>query len=138
MLIAKLTEHYRAYLDCLNRQSWAELDRFVDDEVWHNGRPLGLAGYREMLEKDFADIPDLYFDVRMIVCEPPRLAARLSFDCTPRGEFLGLQVDGRRVSFTENVFYDFAGARIAQVWSVIDKVAIEAQLSRGTDAAGMV
>ena len=62
-----------------------------------------------MLVKDFADIPDLQFEIELIVCEPPRLAARLSFDCAPQGEFLGLHVNGRRVSFTENVFYEFAG-----------------------------
>jgi predicted ester cyclase len=56
------------------------------------------------------------------------LAARLAFDCTPKGEFLGLPVNGRRVAFTENVFYEFRDGKIAQVWSVIDKAAIEAQL----------
>lgn len=34
----------------------------------------------------------------------------------------------RTVHFTENVFYRFDGRRIARVWSVIDKAAIEAQL----------
>ncbi|MCL6706284.1 ester cyclase [Pseudomonas sp. R2.Fl] len=130
MSIAELTAQYRAYIDCLNHQAWAELGRFVDDGVRHNGRPFGLVGYREMLVKDFADIPDLHFNIELIVCEPPRLAARLSFDCSPRGEFLGLHVDGRRVSFTENVFYEFSGSKIARVWSVIDKTAIEAQLTQ--------
>ena len=125
---AELADQYQAYIDCLNRQAWDELDRYVDDEAAHNGRRFGLAGYRAMLETDFSDIPDLRFEIRLIVCEPPRLAARLAFDCSPRAEFLGLHVDGRRVSFTENVFYEFVGSKIARVWSVIDKAAIEAQL----------
>ena len=60
--------------------------------------------------------------------EPPLVASRLRFDCTPKGAFLGLRVDGKRVSFTENVFYEFRDAKIAEVWSIIDKAAIEAQL----------
>ena len=56
------------------------------------------------------------------------MAARLLFDCTPVGGFLGLPVNGRRVSFAENVFYGFADGRIEEVWSVIDRAAIEAQL----------
>jgi predicted ester cyclase len=124
----QLTARYRAYLDCLNRQDWAALGQHVDDAVTHNGRPFGLAGYRDMLVKDFAAIPDLRFTAAMLVCEPPRLAARLAFDCMPKGEFLGLAVDGRRVSFAENVFYEFTGSKIVSVWSVIDKAAIEAQL----------
>jgi predicted ester cyclase len=127
-MMKPLDERYRDYLDCLNRQAWNELGEYVDDEVRHNGRLLRLSGYREMLVKDFADIPDLQFVIELLVCEPPRLAARLAFDCRPKGDFLGLGVNGRRVSFTENVFYEFAGSKIASVWSVIDKTAIEAQL----------
>jgi predicted ester cyclase len=37
-------------------------------------------------------------------------------------------VNGKRVSFTENVFYEFRADKIVQVWSAIDKAAIEAQL----------
>jgi len=33
-----------------------------------------------------------------------------------------------RVSFTENVFYELNEGRIMNVWSVIDKAAVEAQL----------
>jgi predicted ester cyclase len=41
---------------------------------------------------------------------------------------MGLAVNGERVTFCENVFYEFESGKIRQVWSVIDKAAIEAQL----------
>lgn len=126
--LTALASRYREYIACLNRQDWAALGQFVDDDVTHNGRLLGLAGYRDMLERDFREIPDLHFNIQFVVCEPPRIAARLMFDCTPAGLFLGLPVNGRKVSFAENVFYAFSGGKISTVWSVIDKAAIEAQL----------
>jgi len=58
----------------------------------------------------------------------PYVASRLAFACSPKGKFLGLDVNGKKVSFTENVFYEFRAKKIVQVWSVIDKAAIEAQL----------
>lgn len=125
---ADLAGIYRAYIACLNRQDWPALGQFVHDAVAHNARPLGLSGYRAMLEQDFRDIPDLRFEIEMLLADPPRIAARLKFDCTPVGTFLGLAVNGRRVSFCENVFYEFRDGKIWQVWSVIDKTAIEAQL----------
>jgi predicted ester cyclase len=125
---ADLAALYRNYIACLNRQDWPALGQFVHDDVVHNGRPLSLAGYRAMLEQDFRDIPDLHFDIALLVSEPPQIAARLAFDCTPVGTFLGLPVNGKRVSFCENVFYEFGGDKIRQVWSVIDKAEIEAQL----------
>lgn len=61
IMTAKLSDLYTRYPACLNAQKWAELGDFVDPDVIHNGRPLGLAGYRRMLEENFRDIPDLYF-----------------------------------------------------------------------------
>jgi len=73
---------------------------------------------------------DLSFNIQILVCDPPRVAARLAFKCSPKGEFLGLSTNTRTVSFAENVFYEFKGAKIRSVWSVMDKTAIEAQLQQ--------
>src|SRR5271170_707232 len=128
MTEAPLAHLYRDYIACLNRQEWQNLYRFVDDDARHNGRPFGLAGYRAMLERDFEEIPDLQFNIELMICDPPHVASRLRFDCRPKGLFLGLPVNGKRVAFAENVFYRFQGGKIAEVWSIVDKAAIEAQL----------
>jgi steroid delta-isomerase-like uncharacterized protein len=125
---ADLSNLYRDYIDCLNDRDWPRLERFVHDDVSYNGRWTGLAGYREMLERDVRDIPDLTFTIDLLISDPPRIASRLRFDCTPKGKFLGLPVNGKRISFAENVFYEFRDGKIVQVWSVIDKAAIEAQI----------
>ncbi|MDX8436051.1 ester cyclase [Mesorhizobium abyssinicae] len=124
----ELAELYRGYIACLNAQDWANLGRFVGEAVQYNGETVGLSGYRRMLEGDFQAIPDLRFSIELLVCEPPRVAARLHFDCTPKGTLFGLPVNGKRVSFAENVFYEFRVAHICEVWSVIDKAEIAAQL----------
>jgi predicted ester cyclase len=123
-----LAGKYRAYIDCLNRQDWANLQEFVAATVSHNGNAFGLAGYCEMLAGDFRAIPDLHFDIGLLLVNEPWVACRLNFDCTPAGTLFGLPVNGRRVSFCENVFYRFENDRIVEVLSAIDKTAIEAQL----------
>lgn len=128
MTAMELAEFYRAYIACLNARDWTNLGRFVDDAAIHNGRRLGLAGYREMLQGDCATIPDLRFEIALLACDPPLVAARLAFDCHPVGAFLGLPVDGRRVAFTESVFYRVEAGRIREVWSIIDREAIAAAL----------
>jgi predicted ester cyclase len=128
MIKSDLSEIYRGYIACLNKQDWPNLEQFVDGEVNYNGRRVGLSGYREMLERDFFEIPNLYFSIQLLISDPPYIASRLEFDCSPKGKFLGLHVNGKRVSFTENVFYRFRREKIWQVWSVIDKASIEAQL----------
>jgi predicted ester cyclase len=127
--MTSLSGQYRAYIACLNGQSWNELGAYVASDVQHNGRKFVLTGYRDMLINDFEQIPDLFFKIGILTCETPFVAARLEFDCSPKGAFLGLPVNGRRISFAENVFYQFRDRRIAAVWSSIDKAAIEAQLN---------
>ena len=123
-----LSAIYRAYIACLNSQDWPRLEQFVHNEVYYNGQQIGLAGYRKLLERDFYEIPDLCFNVQLLVSDPPYIASRLGFDCSPKEKFLGLEINGKRVSFTENVFYEFQREKIWRVWSVIDKAAIEAQI----------
>jgi predicted ester cyclase len=128
MTSTELAAVYRGYIECLNGQDWGRLGEFVHAEAVHNGKAIGLDGYRAMLEADFGAIPDLVFNIELLVAEPPRLASRLLFNCTPIGELFGMPVNGRRVRFTENVFYEWRDGRIHTVWSVIDKAAIAAQL----------
>jgi predicted ester cyclase len=104
-----LADVYRAYIACLNKRDWTRLRQFVDDRVLYNGRQVGLRNYREMLEKDSRKIPDLYFNIQILISEPPFVATRLGFDCSPNGKFLGLHINGKRVSFTENAFLPFSG-----------------------------
>jgi predicted ester cyclase len=125
---ADLSNVYRGYIACLNQRDWPKLGQFVDDNVYYNGRQIGLSGYREMLERDYDEIPDLHFDIELLISDSPYIASRLAFDCSPKGKFLGLDINGRRVSFSENVFYEFREDKIVRVWSVIDKATIEAQL----------
>lgn len=119
---------YKGYIACLNQQNWAELGKFVAEDAHYNDQRMGLSGYRQMLENDFAHIPDLYFNIELLIADTDHVASRLGFDCTPTGIFLGLPVNGKKVRFCENVFYRFHDGKIQSVWSVIDKAAIEAQL----------
>lgn len=123
-----LPDIYHSYIECLNRQDWASRGRFVQDHLRYNDRPIGLAGYRDLLMVNVAQIPDLRFDVSLLIADAHHVAARLWFDFTPQGTFLGLPVNGRTLTFTENVIYRFRGDRIEAVWTVIDKAAIDAQI----------
>jgi len=124
----QLATTYRDYIECLNGQDWANLGRYVAPDVRHNGRTLGRAGYQAMLESDFRAIPDLRFVIDMLICDPPRIASRLMFDCTPVGLLFDIPVNGKRVRFAEHVFYEFGETGIGNVWSLIDKTAIAAQI----------
>ena len=128
MSSSPLAELYLRYVDCLNARTLDRLGSYVRDDVRRNGEAVHLAGYREMLHDDFRRIPDLRFTIELLVADATHVAARLAFDCTPVGEFVGVPVQGRRVSFHENVFYVYVDGKIADVRSVVDTDSIRAQL----------
>jgi predicted ester cyclase len=125
-----LRDTYRDYLACLNERRWDDLGQFVADDVAYNGEPVGLTGYRSMLEADTRAIPDLRFVPEILLADDDVVSCRLAFECCPEQQFLGFAPTGARITFAEHVFYRFADGRIVEVWSLIDKEAIRVQLSR--------
>jgi predicted ester cyclase len=123
-----LEEHYRAYIAALNERRFDDLADFVHDELTYNDAPMTRRQYQDLIAGDVAAIPDLFYDIRTLVAAGDEVGCRLLFDCTPVREFLGFVPDGRRLAFTEHVFYRFRDGRIAQVWSLIDRDAIRRQL----------
>ncbi|MEN4904401.1 ester cyclase [Luteimonas sp. TWI1437] len=119
---------YRDYIACLNARDWVRLGQFAHDDGRHDDGPLGLDGDRAMLENDLAQIPDLHFEIERLIADPRQVACRHRFDVTSRGEFLGLPVNGRRITFCEHALCAFRDQKIHEVWSIIDKAAVEAQL----------
>ena len=108
-----LCDVYRGYIVSLNKQDWPKLEQFVHDEVIYNGQRIGILGYREMLERDFYEVPDLYFDIALLISDPPYVASQLRFNCTRRETFLGLHINGKRVSLTEMYSTNFGGKRLS-------------------------
>ena len=91
-----LRRHYLAYLDTLNERRFDDLVEYVADELTYNDRPMTLQDYRDLLEGDVAAIPDLRFDVGILVVSDDRVACRIDFDCTPVAPFLGFDPPGHR------------------------------------------
>ncbi len=106
-----LAAFYRGYIACLNARDWDRLGDFVAGDVRYGDEAIGLAGYRAMLEGDVAAIPDLRFRIALLAVDPPWIAARLDFDCTPAGALFGLNVDGRRFPRTCSIAWRAAASR---------------------------
>ena len=129
MTEAEFEAHYRRYISYLNNRRLDELDEFLHEELTYNGEPETRADYRERIAGDVAAIPDLYFDVHLIVVGGDQIACRLFYNCTPQSEWLGLQPTGKSISFAEHVFYKFRDGKIYEVWSLLDVASIAEQLA---------
>jgi predicted ester cyclase len=132
---AELEDRYRAYLAALNERRLDDLVHHVHEELTYNGEAMTRPQYQSLIAADIAAVPDLFYDARIVVASGDQVACRILFDCVPEREFLGFTPNGERIVFAEHVFYRFRDGRIAAVVSLIDRSAIEKQLS-GTPDTG--
>lgn len=130
MSVSGIEQRYRDYLTVLDERRLDDLAEFVHDDLTYNDAPMTRQQYRDLIAGDVAAIPDLFYAIETLVVSGDQVACRIRFDCTPEREFLGgIVPDGRRISFTEHVFYHFREGRIAHVWSLIDRDEIRRQLA---------
>jgi predicted ester cyclase len=124
-----LRRHYLGYIDALNERRFDDLGEFLADELTYNDQPTTRGQYQQDRRDEVDIIPDLRFNVGLLVVEDDVVACKLDFDCTPVKTFLGYEPSGDRIQFTEHVFYRFAGERIVEVISLLDLAAIRRQLA---------
>jgi predicted ester cyclase len=124
-----LRQRYLDYLEVLNGRRFEDLVDVVGEDLTYNGSPMTREQYQDARRRDVAMIPDLRFEVDLLVVEGDQVAAILRFDCTPEKPFLGFQPTGQRIQFTEHVFYRFSDGLITEVRSLIDREAVREQLT---------
>jgi len=89
------------------------------------GRDIWRQGF-EMIRHAF---PDLQAHIEDIVAAEDKVAVRLRFRGTHRGEFLGIPATGRTIEYVSHEFYRIAGGLIAEEWICSDTATLLRQLS---------
>jgi steroid delta-isomerase-like uncharacterized protein len=90
-----------------------------------HGRDAWRQGF-EMMRRAF---PDLQAHIEDIVAAEDKVAVRLRFRGTHRGEFLGLPATGRTIEYVSHEFYRIADGLIAEEWICSDTATLLRQLS---------
>jgi steroid delta-isomerase-like uncharacterized protein len=73
--------------------------------------------------------PDLQAHIEDIVAAQDKVAVRVRFRGTHRGEFLGIPATGRTIEYVSHEFYRIAGGLIAEEWICSDMATLLRQLS---------
>lgn len=121
---------YNQYIACLNARASNELGASVAADVVHNERPLGADGYRAMLEENVQDIPDLYFNADIVWRTPVMWPHGFVSTARRYNSIFAFQSTNGAAICTNTFFYTLRARRIAGVFSVIDKIAVEARVTR--------
>ena len=76
--------------------------------------------------------PDLTGHIDEIVADGDRVAVRLTFTGTHRGDFLGCPATGRTVRSVSHEFYRFEGGLIVEEWICSDTATLMRQVNAGS------
>jgi steroid delta-isomerase-like uncharacterized protein len=115
---------YRQIIEAITHDNPHALDRFISPDVAdHNpipGQAAGLDGFKEWVAFARASFPDLQGSVEDVIAEGDRVAARMTWHGTHRGDFVGVPATNKRISMTAFHHVRFERGQAAEWWGTAD------------------
>lgn len=124
----------QAFVEAVNQQDWPRLDRLVDPAFIRHSRAAGEPQVRSredlkvFLRREFETFPDAHEEIRFLLAEDDKVAARLSFTGTQTGPLGPFPASGRKVVSDYLCIFRLAGGRIVESWAEWDNLASLVQL----------
>jgi predicted ester cyclase len=97
----------------------------------HVGEPRGPEGWRGYRDLIRAGSSDFHNDIRSLLVDGDRAAARLRYSGTHDGLLAGLPATGRRFTYAGAAFFTARAGKLAEAWVLGDLAGLRAQLNSG-------
>lgn len=86
-----------------------------------NTDDTGIEQLREFLQYLFKAFPDLYYTIGDLIEENDKVAARVIFHGTHKGEFMGIPASNNRIDYLSEVFFfRIKDGKIVEQWTQLD------------------
>lgn len=117
-------EIYRRIIEAISHDDSYALERFISpDVIDHNaipGQAAGLDGFKQWMASAKTSFPDLQGSVEDVIAEGDRVAARMTWHGTHRGDFVGVPPTNKRIAMTAFHHVRFALGQAAEWWGTAD------------------
>ena len=90
--------------------------------------PFDNASWKQFIWGFSTSFPDLHLTIEDLVSEDGKVAARVTFRGTQRGEFMGIPSTGKQVTFSSMEMNRVVGGKVAEHWVVVDMLGLLQQL----------
>ncbi len=129
MTDSDLRAFYHRYITALDAHELDGMDRFVADRVMLNGewgtRADVVADMRGIIDA----VPDFHWDLRELLIDRDRIAARVVNTGTPVKEWLGIAPTGASFEIVEYAIYKVSDGRFVQMNNLHDSADVHRQLT---------
>src|SRR5262245_28806854 len=123
----------RRYYEMWNRWDFALADELIAEDISFRGslgvEVRGREGFRGYMRAVRAALPDFHNHIEELIAEGDKVAARLTYTGTHRGELFGVRPTGRQVSYAGVAIFRIVAGRIIEGWVLGDVHGLVQQLS---------
>ena len=122
----------RAYEEAWNRKNLDALDEVIASDITDHdpapGQAPGLEGVKQYFSSLHTAFPDLHVDVKGMIAEEDKVAARVTMSGTHQGEFMGIDPTGNRVTITGIDIVRITDGKVVEHWGNFDDLGMMQQL----------
>ncbi|WP_326728531.1 ester cyclase [Streptomyces phaeochromogenes] len=124
-----LRAFYLRYIEQLNAHKFDGMDEFIDDRTTLNGEPATRDDLLAVQRRDVDAVPDLHWELKELLFDGDRLAARLINTGTPVKEWLGVAPTGASFEIVEYAIYQVRDGRFVHMTALHDAAEMRRQLT---------
>ncbi len=124
----------RYYSEVWNQWSSPALEELISPDITFRGSigtaVNGIAQFRHYVSKIRAAFPDFHNQIEELIAEDEKVAARLTYTGTHRGELLGFPATGNKIIYSGIAIFEFAGSKIIKGYVLGDTETLKRQLAQ--------
>jgi predicted ester cyclase len=120
---------YLRYMQELNAHQFGNMAEFIDDRTTLNGEPATRDDLIAVQKADVDAVPDLHWELKELLFDGDRLAARLVNTGTPVKEWLGVAPTGASFEIVEYAIYQVRDGRFVHMTALHDASELLRQLT---------
>ncbi|MEU9547356.1 ester cyclase [Streptomyces mirabilis] len=124
-----LRDFYVRYIEALNAHEFDRMNEFINDTTTLNGEPGTRDDVIAVLKGDAAAVPDFHWELKDLLFDGDRLAARLVNTGTPVKEWLGVAPTGASFEIEEYAIYQVRDGRFVHMTALHDADELLSQLT---------
>lgn len=127
----------RRFVSAINARDLSILDAIYAPDYQHHDPSLppelqrGLPAYKQLCTMFTSAFPDLRGTVYQMLAEGDKVAVRMTWSGTHKGELMGVPPTGKRAEFAEMSILRIAGGKIVEGWVSFDALGMMQQLGIG-------
>ena len=125
----------RYYDELWNEWNLGVADEIISTEITFRGSLAvtvsGLNGFKSYVTLVRNAFPDFHNTIEEMIAEGDRVAARLTYRATQRGELFGIAPTGREVTYAGAAMFRIRSGKIVHGWVLGDTLGLLRQLGAG-------